>query len=172
VGPVEVLAVGTLTPATGGAPSVDDCLGFYSAFLDDETKTCAPDQPCARCIFARRSLGFVDCSNLDLTISLDNDCAGVLCDASQTCVPERGCVSAVVTCDDASCDTPNEGGAGAGGAGAGAWQALAVPVGATPYDVVGSPEDPSGSLALFVAAGTAADVPRWPAGRGRTRPEQ
>ena len=113
VGPVEVLAIAALAPIDGAAPSVDDCLGVYQAFLGGADAACAPTEPCAACIFARRSLGFVEYSNLDLTISLDNDCAGVLCEASKTCVAQRGCVSAVVTCDGDSCNEP-EGGRGAG----------------------------------------------------------
>ncbi|MBL8739432.1 MAG: hypothetical protein JNK04_00010, partial [Myxococcales bacterium] len=116
-GPVEVLAVAALSPIEGSAPSIDDCVGYYRDFLDGKTDACAPSEPCAACIFARRSLGFVEYSNLDLTISLDNECAGVLCEASKTCVPERGCVSAVVECNGSDCEEPGGVGGAASGAG-------------------------------------------------------
>ena len=111
-GPIEILAVVSLDGA-----STEECVAEYEAFLLEQK---AEGEGSLRCIVARRSLGFVPYSSLQLGIEFDSRCAGVLCEGSQTC-SAGACVSATVECTEAGCEEGGGGGGGgaAGGAGAG-----------------------------------------------------
>lgn len=157
-GPVEVLALGSLDGVTA-----ETCRAEYARLFNDAA-SCAEGDPCRSCIFARRSLAFVEHSNLAVRIELAPSCAGVVCDPSQTCL--RGaCVSAETECSGESCEL-SQGGAPVGGGGAGqgggggggaggappevAWESWTT--GFVAYDVVGFDATHEG-FALFVAGG-------------------
>lgn len=93
-GAVEVLAIAVVdgTSDSAAAPSsVEDCLVEYQRLLDPAEK-CTVDDACVGCIFASRSLEFVDATRLTLEIELSTACAGVFCEPGSTCV-EGECVS-------------------------------------------------------------------------------
>ncbi len=117
-GPVEVLVIGALGSSLGspGTTSLEACRGFYASADGLRDEGCLANPECARCIFSRRSLGFVDETQLTLQIELTNDCAGVLCAETQTCV-SGGCVDATTECPEGTCDLVNDGVGGADGAG-------------------------------------------------------
>ncbi len=63
---------------------------------------CLPDGPADdHCIVARRSLSFVEHSELDLPIDLRRDCRGIVCDPSHTCV--HGLCRVAQVSDPSSC---------------------------------------------------------------------
>jgi hypothetical protein len=135
--------------------TADQCLEQYRAFLaagapSDYCKD--PAHPCGACIVARRGVGFVDHQRLELDVELAAECAGVFCQADQTCGKNGRCVSATTKCAGPQCsiDVGQGGGAtgGAGGAGGTGGQGggCADPVGATQLAFVEVP----GVLGTFV----------------------
>jgi hypothetical protein len=79
---------------------------------------CAKDA--ASCIVATRTVTFAPHRSLELPISLDPECFGVVCPMGQTCkaAAEGGravgrCMDEVVACTEKSCDTPVDAGADA-----------------------------------------------------------
>ena len=154
-GPVEVLVIGAIEENNVG-PTNDECLALYNASLAGTGSGGAPSVAQALCIVARRSLGFIQQTKLEVDVKLSTECAGVFCEGSETCSPGKGCVDATVPCEeDGTCGPLGSGGAGLGGAGGagqggaggggaggsgggpvGPWVQLDVPSG-TPHDVVG-----------------------------------
>lgn len=120
---LEVLAIGALGARVDGVElgaTIDECRAVYARVFDatDPQALCDQDPTCGLCIFARRSLSFVSHSKLSLELELDNDCRGVLCEASETCKASQ-CVSAETTCPDSGqCELEVGGGGSPGGGGA------------------------------------------------------
>lgn len=166
-GPVEVLAIGALN-----GHKADECRAEY-ARLFNEAEPCKEGETCRSCIFARRSLAFVEHSSLEVRVELEPSCAGVVCDASQTCT-KGVCVSAETSCTEANgCELTSSGNGGAGGAGAGpsVGGGGAGPIGGggagggavsdwepwhtgMTYDVVGNDVSRGEAFQLFAAAGS------------------
>lgn len=108
---------GTVPPT---ASKADDCLEQYRQFLaagapSDFCKD--PAHACGACIVARRGLGFVEHTKLELEVDLTAECTGVFCQAGQTCGKDGRCVSAETKCQGSTCTFGDGGGGGAGGAG-------------------------------------------------------
>jgi hypothetical protein len=134
-GAVEVLAIAVVdgTSDSAAAPSsVEDCLVEYQRLLDPAEK-CTVDDACVGCIFASRSLEFVDATRLTLEIELSTACAGVFCEPGSTCV-EGECVSSSCPAGANECAV-GVGGSGAGAAGGGGDQGGAGQGGAAAGDV-------------------------------------
>ena len=106
----EVLAVTAITLPSGVGASSEECLAMYIA------EECG-EGACDACIIARRSLGFVEHSKLEVRIEFEPRCAGVICDSTETCSNGK-CISAATACPPTSdCGLVEEGGAGGSGAG-------------------------------------------------------
>lgn len=89
-GSAEVVVAAGVTPVDG-KPGLDSATCLDRA----QNQTMMKDDPC---IIARRRLGFVPHSKLELPIQLDTLCVGVVCDADSTCYAGQ-CVSADAHCD-------------------------------------------------------------------------
>ena len=105
---VEVLIVAGVENVKGERLSSDACLDRV------QHETMVSGDPC---IVARRRLGFVPHTKLELPVQLDTLCTGVVCDADSTC-SNGSCHSADVECDAAGDCELGSGGAGATSSGA------------------------------------------------------
>lgn len=88
------------TPSDRGG----DVLVQVEANLDG-AEGCAPGNP--RCIVARRRFAFVEHRSLELSVTIDPQCAGVVCKDDQTCY-QGVCTSATVECSGSACTLPEE----------------------------------------------------------------
>jgi hypothetical protein len=157
-GPVEITAFASIRTAQGST-EVEECIALYDAYRRDPSSAGGGpegERPFDRCIVARRSLGFVQHSSLQLEIPLSSACAGKICPASQTCVAGE-CRSASASCGPEGCDLEGGAGPGLGGGGAGGgvlWTELIVPSSPSPFvDVVAYEEGET--LHVWLAAGGA-----------------
>ncbi|HEY8079399.1 MAG TPA: hypothetical protein VIF62_34950 [Labilithrix sp.] len=94
--------IGSLVVVPSGA-NEDDIAIKVVAGIGQDPSLCVP--PYGRqCIVARRALRFVPHEDLQLPVRMAAACAGVSCDATQTCV-EGVCVDATIP-DPTLCTTP------------------------------------------------------------------